>query len=96
MIMDSSKLPKYKDVPMRKEDVIIKRIEEERPKFIIKLIVNRYNYSPPPDELSIYSIGPKAEKYIDDNYSLAKKFPFSNNEEEIRVYKRRGTFQIAQ
>lgn len=91
MIIDSSFLPRYADKPMRMEDIIIKRIKDGKPKFIIKHAVKIYIYHTPSGELSKYGIGPNSEKYIADNYFLIKIFPFHQDGEfETMVYKRKG------
>ena len=85
MIMDSSKLPRYDWKPMTMEDVVIKKIEEGRPKFIVK----RDNYRLSPGELSVFNIGPKAEKYILNNYSLVKMFLYSKDGANLGIYQRK-------
>ena len=94
MVKDTSKLPRYKGDPMIIEDIIIKKMEEEKPKFII----NSYNYPPTPaglpGEPSVSYIGPKTERYIFDNYSLVNIFADTRRGPRIGVYKRKESYSL--
>ena len=91
MEMSSRLYPRYEGGPMRMEDLIIKRIENEKPKFIVRCVTNRYRYdAPSQDLLTKYSLGPKVEEYLNNNYVLSKAFSFANNDMEVRIYHLRG------
>jgi len=89
VMIDPARMPHYEGPALSVGGLILERMERDKPLFALDFVMKKYVYGAPPVGPSSSGIGPEAEKYIRDNYYLAKTFPYSNDESEIRVYRRK-------